>query len=322
MATKQSDRLNNLANLDDGELAVKPPPRHESSMTAPARMVDYAVAPDADKKERLEGTSRRATQVRKLDPTLVRRSRFANRHEDEFGTKEYVELKADIEATGGNTVPGKVRKQYEGGEGTFELIYGHRRHQACLELGLPFLAEICDADDRTVYEEMSRENLHRKDPTPWDWAHFYALGLRDVYKSQDELCKANRKSKAHVSQALQLAELPIEVVAAFPTPLKLQLSWGAPLHNALKANRATVLKKAAELKGSHRPAGEVFRELVGSRERKARVTELKVQGREVGTLTWKSGVVQVKLKQRVLEAEHLHELRKLLEDYLKGRISA
>ena len=39
--------------------------------------------------------------------------------------------------------------------------------------------------------------------------------------------------------------------------------------------------------------------------------QLKVQGREVGTLTWKSDVMQVKLKQRVLDAEHLHELRKL-----------
>ena len=38
---------------------------------------------------------------------------------------------------------------------------------------------------------------------------------------------------------------------------------------------------------------------------------MKVQGREVGTLTWKSDVMQVKLKQRVLDAEHLHELRKL-----------
>lgn len=318
MATKQQDKLNALADLGDD---VRPPPRLESSMPAPAKMMDYAAKPDEKKKEKLEGLSRRATQVRKLDPNQVRRSTFANRHPDEFETKEYRHLKEDIEATGGNSVPGKVRKLYGADEGSFEIIYGHRRHQACLELGLPFLAEICDADDRTVFEEMSRENLHRKDPTPWDWAQHYALGIKAIYKTQEELCEANRKSKAHVSQALQLADLPVEVIEAFPSPLALQLSWGAVLQNALRTNRAAVLRKAAELKGSNRKAAEVYRELIGSRERKAKVAELKVQGREVGSVSWKAGVVQIKLKQRTLDAEHLHELKKVLEDYLSQRVT-
>jgi ParB family chromosome partitioning protein len=318
MGTKQQQRFDTLADLG---APTKAPARRVASMPAPVRMMDFKADPDATKQERLEGVQRRATTVRQIDAALVRRSRFANRHPDEFRTAEYQEFAADIKATAGNTIPGKVRKLHGDEEGRFELIFGHRRHQACLELGLPFLAEICEADDRTLFEEMTRENLFRKDPTPWDWAQHYAAGLKDLYGSQDDLCRANGKSKSHVSQALQLAQLPAEVVEAFASPVALQLAWGALLQDALKANRDAVLKRAGELKGSGKSAAETFRELVGSRERRAKVSELKVHGREVGTVSFKNGVVQVKLKKRTLAADQLHEFRTLIQGFLAERLA-
>jgi ParB family chromosome partitioning protein len=317
MGTTQEERFQRLADLG-GETPV--PPKRRAGTPAPVQMMEFQAAPDPSKQERLEGVHRRATTVRQLDAALVRRSRFANRHPDEFKTKEYLEFVADVRATGGNAVPAKVRKLHGDEEGKFEIIFGHRRHQACLDHGLPFLAEICEADDRTLFEEMTRENLFRRDPTPWDWGQHYAAGLRDIYQSQDELCKANGKSKAHVSLALQLASLPAEVVQAFPSPVQIQLAWGAVLQDALRTHRDAVLKRAAALGGSGKPAGEVFRELTGSRERRAKVTELKVHGREVGTVSFKAGTVQVKLNKRTLEPDQLHEFRKLIQDFLADRI--
>lgn len=317
MKPSQQERFDKLADLGG---AAEAPPRRGAGKPAPVKMMEFTTEPNASKQERLEGVQRRATTVRQLDAAQVRRSRFANRHPDEFKTKEYAEFVADIKATGGNTVPGKVRRLHGEGEGAYELIFGHRRHQACLELGLPFLAEVCEADDRTLFEEMTRENLFRKDPTPWDWAQHYAAGLRDIYRTQDDLCRANGRSRGHVSMALQLAALPIEVVEAFASPVQLQLAWGAGLQDALKANREAVLKRALALKGSGKPAAEVYRELAGAKDRRAKVTELKVHGREVGNLSYRNGVVQLKLNRRTLDAEHLHEFRKLVQEFLAQRV--
>lgn len=120
--------------------------------------------------------------------------------------------------------------------------------------------------------------------------------------------------------ALQLAALPIEVVEAFASPVQLQLAWGAGLQDALKANREAVLKRALALKGSGKPAAEVYRELAGAKDRRAKVTELKVHGREVGNLSYRNGVVQLKLNRRTLDAEHLHEFRKLVQEFLAQRV--
>lgn len=316
MKTTQQDRLNQLADLGE---AVVPPPRRGGGKAAPVQMMEFAADPNADKQERLEGVPRRATTVRQLDPHLVRRSAFANRHPDEFATEDYREFSADVKAAGGNSIPGKVRRLHGAEEGRYELIFGHRRHQACMDAGVPFLAEICEADDRTLYEEMTRENLFRKDPTPWDWGQHYAAGLASIYTSQEELCRANRKSKAHVSTALQLATLPREVVDAFPSPTTLQLAWGPALADAVRADRDGVLRRAADLKGAGKGAAEVFRTLVGVREKRSKRMELKVHGREVGSLSYSGGALQLRLTRRTLAAEHVHEFRKLIQEFLAQR---
>jgi ParB family chromosome partitioning protein len=318
MRKSQQQRLQELADLGaEGDA----PAKQRIATPAPIQMMEFKAAPDSSKQERLEGVHRRATTVRQISATTVRRSKYANRHPDEFKTPEYLELAADIKATGGNQVPGKVRRLHGAEEGGFEIIFGHRRHQACLDHGLPFLAEICDSDNRTLFEEMTRENLFRKDPSPWDWGQHYAAGLRDVYATQDELCAANGKSKGHVSMALQIAELPAEVVEAFASPLQIQLAWGPAMQEALRTNREGVLKRAAALKGSTKSATQVFRELAGNREQRARVADLKVHGREVGSVAMKGGAITVKLKKRTLEADQLHEFRKLIEDFLASRVA-
>lgn len=318
MRKSQQQRLQELADLG---AEAEAPAKQRIATPAPIQMMEFKAAPDSSKQERLEGVHRRATTVRQIDAAAVRRSKYANRHPDEFKTAEYLELAADILATGGNRVPGKVRRLHGQDEGSFEIVFGHRRHQACLDHGLPFLAEVCDADNRTLFEEMTRENLFRKDPSPWDWGQHYAAGLRDVYSTQEELCAANGKSKAHVSMALQIADLPPEVIAAFASPLQIQLAWGSALQDALRVNREAVLKRATALQGSSKPATQVFRELAGNREQRARVAELKVHGREVGSVSMKGGAITVKLKKRTLEADQLHEFRKLIEDFLAGRIA-
>ena len=73
-----------------------------------------------------------ATPARKLDPTLVKPSRWANRHPDSFRTAAFDAFKEEIRLSGGNVQPAKVRPS-PGTDGEFEIVFGLRRHRACLE---------------------------------------------------------------------------------------------------------------------------------------------------------------------------------------------
>ena len=82
-----------------------------------------------------------STPTRKLDPQAVVPSRWANRHPDSFSTAEFARLKQDIELAGGNVQPISVRVLIDQ-PGRYEIVFGHRRHRACSELGIPVLATI------------------------------------------------------------------------------------------------------------------------------------------------------------------------------------
>ncbi|MBI3229410.1 MAG: ParB N-terminal domain-containing protein, partial [Burkholderiales bacterium] len=77
-----------------------------------------------------------ARPAKQLDPKLVKPSRWANRHAASFENAKFKSLMAEIESAGGNIQPIKVRP-IGGTTESYEIVFGHRRHQACLQLGLP-----------------------------------------------------------------------------------------------------------------------------------------------------------------------------------------
>src|ERR1700690_2487177 len=89
----------------------------------------------ASRVERLEAERQAGMVVLRLDPKRIRASEFANRLE--AGLKdddaEFRLLKEDIR-TQGQLDPIRVRPAPPGGPHGYEIIYGHRRHAACLAL--------------------------------------------------------------------------------------------------------------------------------------------------------------------------------------------
>jgi hypothetical protein len=73
-----------------------------------------------------------AAPAKKLNPALVIPSKWANRHSDSFNSPEFAELKADIQSAGGNVQAIKVRPISGTEPQTYEVVFGHRRHRACL----------------------------------------------------------------------------------------------------------------------------------------------------------------------------------------------
>jgi ParB family chromosome partitioning protein len=202
-----------------------------------------------------------------LDPKLIVRSKWANRHELSFSGADFEGLKQDIQAQGGNVQPIKVRR-LAGSAGRYELIFGHRRHQACLELAIGVLAMVEDLDDKRLFIEMDRENRQRKDLRPFEIGAMYAKALDEgLFPSARKLAEEVGIDHSQLSKALSLARLPVDVLKAFQSPLDLQYRWTSDLTDALQKDPEQVLTEAKAIqKEDPRPASaEVFARLVVGR---------------------------------------------------------
>jgi ParB family chromosome partitioning protein len=201
--------------------------------------------------------------ARKLDPKTIRSSHWANRNEDSFLTKEFESLKAEIESAGGNVQPIKVRPIPEH-VGEYEIIFGHRRHRACLALGLDVLALIEELTDADLFAQMDRENRQRADLRPYEQGVMYAKALDEgLFSSNRKLAESLGVDVGGVGKLLALARLPSDVLKAFESPLDIQFQWGAVLSAAVQKDPELVLNRAREIgKTSPKPkATEVFHTL-------------------------------------------------------------
>lgn len=195
--------------------------------------------------------------VLELDPKQVRPSAVANRHELSLHEKDkdLVQLKADI-ASQGQLEPIRVRPAKDGPEGVYEIVYGHRRHAACLALdaerpgGWKVLA-LLDAgasEIRTHVLKMYQENAARKDLSAYEQAQMFKLWLdEEIFESQVAIGEQIGVSRQLVSKYLKLLELPAEIIRAFGDPRALALRWIDELEPALTKDRAGVLARAKKL---------------------------------------------------------------------------
>lgn len=192
-----------------------------------------------------------AKATRLIDPRLIVRSRWANRDPRHFASPEFEALKVEIANAGGNVQPVKVRPLGSAtgdAQANYELVYGHRRLEACLQLGLPVLALIENLGDAALFVEMDRENRSRKDLSAWEQGVMYQRALQEgLFPSNRKLADAVGADLSNVGKALALASLPAELVAAFASPLELQYRWAKPLRDAWDADPSATRQRALAL---------------------------------------------------------------------------
>ncbi|MDO9284138.1 MAG: ParB/RepB/Spo0J family partition protein [Aquabacterium sp.] len=270
-----------------------------------------------------------AKAARLIDPTLVEPSRFANRHELNYAGPEFAALRAEIESAGGNVQPIKLRSVATAADGParYEVVFGHRRHRACLELGLPVLAVIDNLDDRALFVEMDRENRARKDLSAWEQGMMYRRALQQgLFPSNRKLAEAIGVDLSALGKALALADLPEPLVQAFASPLGLQFRWAKPLAAALKCHRDAVLRRAAELAQlpPDRKPKAVFDALMAAagqgveRFHPPQTLALEVDGAPAGEVSVGSrGEVTVFIEAGLVPAHRLAALAKLVDGFLR-----
>ena len=213
----------------------------------------------------------------------------------------------------------------------FEIIFGSRRHRACLELGLPVLAMIADAtDDVSMFIEMERENRNREDLTPWEQATAYAMALREgIFSSARAMSIALNVDEGNVSKLLTMAKLPLTIVEAFPSALDLQYRWVAPLVDFIKRDPETILDRARQIKtkrqevihegGVPEKANKVFSQLTAEPDLAAtkKSLEIRVEGSKGASFkSTDSGIATIRFSDTLSEAQQAM-LIGLVETFLK-----
>lgn len=275
-----------------------------------------------------------AEMVRQLEPSIVRRSRWANRDERNFVGADWEAFKAEISGAGGNVEPIKVRRVIDGQSPPtnasvsptteFEIVFGHRRHQACLELGLPVNAVVVDAmEDRALFAEMDRENRQRANLSAWEQGRMYNHALKEgLYPSIRRLAEDLHVNFSDASRCCKLAQLPDAVVQAFPSPLVLQVRWAKPLADAIQKDPDGVLERARALhaeRGKLTSAQVIERLLNESSNNPKSSIAIHANGQQAASLKMgPKGRAVVEFEAGALEPSRHDALVKLIADFLNA----
>lgn len=313
--------------------------------TAPGTMLGFMSAQSAaiQEAEQLKARLQEfegAAPAKQLDPRLIRPSQWANRHAASYDDPAFVALKAEIESAGGNVQAIKVRPlplpaaSRDRGVGPsnpplpdavqplYEIVFGHRRHRACLDLGLPVLSVVEPVSEQQLFVEMERENRSRKDLSAWEQGMMYARALdQGLYPSNRKLADSIGRDLGDVGKALSLARLPRVVIEAFASPLELQYRWAKPLCDAQQRDPDGLIARAKALQESAQPlsAKQVFDALIGqgvgpSNPPAERV--IKRGARSVAVMSVDGrGRTSVRIEQ-VLDEPRRQALARLIQDFL------
>ncbi len=259
--------------------------------------------------------------VKEIDPNRVRASKFANRHADHFRSRAFAALREDIVLSEGNTVPIMVRPITDDPDADYEVIYGHRRLQACRDAGFDVLAVIQPATDHELYALMVRENNAREDLSAFEEAVSYKKALDEgLYPNQQRLADAIGVSQGRISQVLAITKVPNSIVELFSSPLNFQYRWAHDILGVMRERRPEVMAVAKSLKGQTGLTDRVILDalLMAPSPAPAVKMPITVAGKSVGSITADDKGLKVTLPQQSLSAEQVSNLKTAIERILNS----
>lgn len=241
----------------------KPGERREGPSTFVGRVGMQPALGFAAENERLKAERADGMVILRLDPKSIGRTRFANRHKRGLSTTdaEFKKLKDSIHANGQDT-PIRVRPIVGGSATEYEIVEGHRRHAAILELdrevagGFPILARLDAkvAESKDLVLKMYRENAERADLSAYETGTMFAQWLSaGIFATQRAVGDAVGQSEQNVGKYLGIANLPEYLLRAFRDPRVIALRWSSELSNACREHEVEVKRVASELAGLETP---------------------------------------------------------------------
>jgi ParB family chromosome partitioning protein len=263
-------------------------------------------------------------QPTKLDPTTIQRSRWANRDAANFEGPAWQSFKDEIVSAGGNIQAIKVRPLPDAphGQPQYELVFGHRRWQACLEEKLLVSTTVDHAmTDAQLFIEMDRENRERQDLSPWEQGRAYLAALSGgLFASQKKLAEGLGVDQGNVSRACALANLPADIIQAFPSPFALQYRMVKPLTDTLQRDPEAMLERARALhsKRGELTSSEVLAKLLANEPTHAATVQITVNGHVSAIVkAGPRGRTVVEFNADVVPRDRYEGLSAVIADFLK-----
>jgi ParB family chromosome partitioning protein len=316
----------------------RPGERRDGPSTLVGRVGMQPALGIAAENEKLRAERAAGMVLLRLDPKSIQATAFANRDPASLAeTDPELRHLKELIAAQGQHQPIRVRPAPAGSSFEYEIVFGHRRHAACLALdretegGFPVLA-LLDAEaverERLVLLMHAENDAHRQ-LSPFEYGQMYRSWLdAGIYPNQTALAAAVRRDQRSVSAYVRLAQLPEAVLDAFGDRRRIALRWVDKLASALASRRVAVLAAAARLSelSPRADAETVFQELtragVERRASTSREETVKVDGRVACRIARREGRITLRLSGLVPKAQQkeiAEEIRDLLERRLAGR---
>ncbi|MFU8797100.1 MAG: ParB/RepB/Spo0J family partition protein [Gammaproteobacteria bacterium] len=209
-----------------------------------------------------------------VDPKECEPWKYANRQEGELGDMdgliESIKLNKQLQ-------PALIRTHPHPHEGIkYEIIFGRRRHLACIKLGVPFLAirkEIANVQDAIASQDA--ENKLRDDVSNYSNAKLYQRLLVDnVFKNEKELAEKLQMSTSSLNDLMAYTKIPADIVNEIPNIHALSKNIVLKimqLLNKSKMHHSAILSVAAELGNSITSSAKLEHAVVGQLNKKTRI---------------------------------------------------
>lgn len=173
-----------------------------------------------------------------VDPAECESWEYANRSADEMGNMD--ELIRSIQE---NTQlqPALVRSHPNPHDRIkYQIIFGRRRHAACLSLGIPFL--VIKKDSLTQQEAIvcqDAENKFRKNVSNFSNAMLYKKLLDDhTFKTEKELAEKLGVSPSSLNDLMSFTKIPSDLVRIMPDIHTLTVSMALKVVQLISHNKA------------------------------------------------------------------------------------
>ena len=267
--------------------------------------------------------------VLELKTSQVRSGPFAVRDDSHWKDRSFQMLVRAIKRRGQNDEPIVVRP-IKFDPDSYEIVEGHRRHRACEELGLTVRAIVRDDRDIEVVRGMLAHDRHVAKMSPLEKGRLINLAFRTFGWQSDREAEAELGlGYSQIAKLRKLAQLPIEVVKAFPSLSCINTNWGARLAQAVARDERAVVNRATAIERdrgsmSAEDVLEVLDEAApgGDGPRKRRV-RFEVSGELVAEMVVTRGnasrEIIVRIEATAFEHERLERgLRQLFVDQLQG----
>jgi len=209
----------------------------------------------------------------------------------------------------------------------FEIVFGHRRHRACLELGLPVLAAVAEQSlgDIEVFLSMERENRERADLSPFEQGQSYVSALdAGLFPSLRRLAEAVGVSHTWVRKSMLVAQLPDAVIQAFRSPLEIQPKHAEVIATELERDQAGIMRRAERLRLGEKQltAAQTVQALLPRKTDGVPKTSIQLAGRDIGCYSMTAqGRLVISLNQTSVEHKSVSVIITALTDAIAATAS-